>query len=67
MLPATRREVLEDCVREILRSLPDPDGRMTEAGAEIVRNVGRGQSWEAYRSDAANTWRFMVDALLNEK
>jgi hypothetical protein len=50
----------------MIDALRDPDERMTEAGAEIVRNVSRAESREAYRSDAANTWRFMIDALASE-
>lgn len=53
-------------VRTMIDALRDPDERMTEAGAEIVRNVSRAESREAYRSDAANTWRFMIDALASE-
>ncbi len=66
-LPMARRRALENGVLAVLSSLRDPDERMADAGAEIVRNVSHGQSWEAYCSDAANTWRFMVDALLSEK
>lgn len=54
----------EDGARAVLEALRDPDTRMTEAGAEIIRNVGPAESEAAHRSDAANTWRFMIDALL---
>ena len=66
LLDAAHREKLKEGVRHMLRALRDPDERMSESGAEIVRNVGSGESQEAYRSDAANTWRYMIDALLDE-
>lgn len=61
-----RQEQLRKAVRAALKTLRDPDDRMMEAGAEIVRNVGPAESEFAYRNDAANTWRFMIDALLRE-
>ena len=61
-----RQNRLKGCVLEVLRALREPDERMTEAGAEIVRNVARGESDVAYASDATNTWRYMIDTLLSE-
>lgn len=57
---------LRDSVHAVLKALRQPDMRMTEAGAEIIRNVGPEESDAAYLSDAANTWCFMIDALLGE-
>jgi hypothetical protein len=51
-------------VREVLRALRDPTNDVTSAGAEIIRNVRQGESDEAFQSDAANTWRFMIDAVI---
>ncbi|MEA3388436.1 MAG: hypothetical protein U9R64_04025 [Pseudomonadota bacterium] len=36
---------------------------MKEAGSEIIRHVGGEESDSGYCSDAANVWRFMMDAL----
>jgi len=52
--------------RIALEVLREPTQEMSEAGAEIIRNVGADESPEAHRSDASNTWRFMIDAALNE-
>lgn len=65
-LDAVQHNQVRSNLRTILKALRDPDQRMTEAGAEIVRNVGPSESHEAYMSDAANTWRYMIDALLEE-
>jgi hypothetical protein len=51
-------------VRDVLRSLRDPTNHVTSAGAEIIRTVRQGESDEAFQSDAANTWRFMIDAVI---
>ena len=50
----------------ILRTLRDPDDRMAEAGMAIIRNVGLAESEVAHLNDAANTWRLMIDALLED-
>lgn len=65
-LAPARQAVLKGEVRAILQAIRDPSERMTGAGAEIIRNVHQGESDEAFRSDAANTWRFMIDAVLDE-
>ncbi|MEO6091653.1 MAG: hypothetical protein ABIT04_09425 [Novosphingobium sp.] len=56
-----------DGVRAVLKSLRDPDERMAEAGAEIIRNVGAAESAAAHLNDAANTWRLMIDVLLEDE
>lgn len=61
------RERFRVAVRAVIEALREPDEQMTEAGAEIIRNVGPSESDVAYLSDAANTWRFMIDALLGER
>lgn len=63
-LAALDRDRLRQAVHAVLASLRDPDEDMAQAGAEIIRNVGEAESHEAHLSDAANTWRFMMDALL---
>lgn len=51
----------------VLRAIREPTAAMSEAGADIVRNVHVEESEEAFASDAANTWRFMIDAALTNK
>jgi hypothetical protein len=63
-LDVAGQERFRDGVRVALNALRDPDDRMAQAGAEIIRNVGREESGAAHLNDAANTWRFMIDALL---
>lgn len=58
------QDALKNEVRAVLHAIRDPGDRVTAAGAEIIRNVHQGESEEAFRSDAANTWRFMIDAVL---
>lgn len=65
-LAPAQRLALRSEVRAVLQAIRDPSDRMTAAGAEIVRNVHQGESDQAFRSDAANTWRFMIDAVLEE-
>lgn len=50
-------------VRAVLEALHEPSARMAEAGAEIIRHVGPEESDAGYQSDAANVWRFMIDAV----
>lgn len=61
---AARQDLWRQRVIEVLDTLRNHDENMMEAGAEIVRNVQQGQSEDAYLNDAANTWRFMIDAKL---
>jgi hypothetical protein len=53
-------------VHAVLQAIREPDEEMSEAGAEIIRNVGRDEAAEAYQGDAVNTWRYMIDAALGE-
>jgi hypothetical protein len=50
-----------------LHAIPEPSEEMMKAGAEIVRNVHVEETQEAFASDAANTWRFMIDAALSAR
>lgn len=50
-------------VMGVIEALHEPDEMMKEAGSEIIRHVGNEESDTGYRSDAANVWRFMMDAL----
>ena len=52
--------------RVVLQAVREPSEEMTQAGAEIVRNVHAEESEVAFASDAANTWRFMIDAAISE-
>lgn len=50
--------------RAMSLGLRDPTDEVSSAGAEIIRNVRQGESDVAFQSDAANTWRFMIDAVI---
>jgi hypothetical protein len=50
-------------VMMVIDALHEPNRAMTEAGSEIIRHVGHEESDTGYQSDAANVWRFMMDAL----
>lgn len=50
-------------VMAVIDALREPSPSMTEAGSEIIRHVGGEESDTGYQSDAANAWRFMIDAL----
>lgn len=67
ILDELAQDKFRNAVRVVLDALRDPDQLMEEAGAEIIRNVGRAEAETAYRNDAANTWRFMIEALLGER
>jgi hypothetical protein len=62
--PAWKEHIATVC--SALQAMRDPSRSMMEAGAEITRNVGRAESDAAYINDAANVWRFMIDAALSE-
>lgn len=47
----------------VIDALHEPNLLMQEAGSEIIRHVGGEESKTGYQSDAANVWRFMMDAL----
>ncbi|WP_088185254.1 hypothetical protein [Sphingobium sp. Z007] len=51
-------------VHAILTAIHEPSQEMAEAGAEVIRAVSADEIADAYQSDAANTWRLMVDILL---
>lgn len=51
--------------RAVLEAIREPDERMKEAGAEIVKFAVDGQGEEAREQDAANVWRFMIAAALD--
>ena len=50
-------------VRAVLDAIHEPSLRMTEAGATVIRYVSREESPSGYQGDAANAWRFMIDAM----
>ena len=50
-------------VRAVLDAIHEPSLRMAEAGATVIRYVGPEESPSGYQSDAANVWRFMIDAM----
>ena len=50
-------------VQAVIDALHEPSGRMAEAGAELIRHVSQEESEAGYQSDAANVWRFMIDAM----
>ncbi len=52
--------------KAVIEALYEPSAAMTESGSEIIRHVGTEEDDASYRSDAANVWRFMMDALLQE-
>jgi hypothetical protein len=66
-LNSDQKVLFQQGTRAVLKCLRDPDIRMAQAGAEIIRNVGQAESEFALLSDAENTWRFMIDALLEER
>ena len=47
----------------VLEAIHEPSLRMTEAGAAVIRYVGPEESQLGYQGDAANVWRFMIDAM----
>jgi hypothetical protein len=53
-------------VRVVLDAIHEPSLRMTEAGAIIIRYVGPDESPAGYQGDAANVWRFMIDAMYRD-
>lgn len=50
-------------VMGVIEALYEPGAAMKEAGSEVIRHVGHEETEAAYYSDAANVWRFMIDAL----
>lgn len=60
------RRIYRDAARAMIQSLRDPDERMRQAGAEIVRTVHASESPAAFENDAADIWRLMIEAALAE-
>jgi hypothetical protein len=54
-------------IRVVLDAIHEPSLHMTEAGATIIRYVGPEESSSGYQSDAANVWRFMIDAMREDR
>lgn len=63
---APLRKIYRDAARAMLTALRDPSEAMREAGSEVVSRIGPDEADSAYRQDAADTWRFMIDAALSE-
>ncbi|WHO40445.1 hypothetical protein PMI04_007575 [Sphingobium sp. AP49] len=53
-------------VRTVLEMVHEPSEWMKEAGAEVVRYVGSDGTDFGYRQDAANIWRYMIDAMIKD-
>lgn len=53
-------------IKAVLSAMREPTEEMAEGGAEVIRSVTPGELDEAHCSDAANTWRFMIDVALSE-
>lgn len=64
-LDEAQQQTLQDSVRVVMDTFREPDRMMTEAGAEIVRNVHSEESGAAFEDDAANVWRVMIEAALS--
>jgi hypothetical protein len=47
----------------VIDALHEPGPSMKEAGAEIIRHISPDETLLAYQSDAANIWRYMIDAI----
>ncbi|HEX7821197.1 MAG TPA: hypothetical protein VF463_11325 [Sphingobium sp.] len=63
---APLRKIYLDAARAMIASLRDPDEHMQKAGAEVIRYIDRAESDLAHEDDAANIWRLMIDAALEE-
>ena len=50
-------------VRAVLEAIHEPSLSMMEAGAEVVKYVSPDEAARGYQGDAANVWRFMIDAM----
>lgn len=53
-------------VRAMLAAIHEPDTLMIEAGFEVVRAAQESESDIAFRDDAAQIWRSMMDALISQ-
>ena len=50
-------------VRTVLEEIHEPSPSMMEAGAEVIKYVSPDEAAPGYQGDAANVWRFMIDAM----
>jgi hypothetical protein len=50
-------------VRAVLDAVHEPSDYMKEAGAGITRYISPDSDERAHAQDAANVWRFMIDAM----
>tara|TARA_B100000378_G_C17711849_1_gene295481 strand:+ start:192 stop:449 length:258 start_codon:yes stop_codon:yes gene_type:complete len=53
-------------VRKVLDAVREPSDYMKEAGAGITRYISPDGNERAQAQDAANVWRYMMDALIKE-
>lgn len=53
-------------VQVVLDAIYEPSLRMSESGATVIRYVRPEESQSGYQSDAANIWRFMIDAMQDD-
>lgn len=53
-------------VRTVLEVIHEPSPGMMEAGAEVIKYVSADEAAPGYQGDAANVWRFMIDAMRND-
>lgn len=65
-LDEAQQQTLQESVMVVMQSFQQPDRMMTEAGAQIVRNVHREESGAAFEDDAANIWRAMFGAAVGK-
>ena len=61
------RRMYRENARVAISALRDPDEFMIQSGAEIIRHISSDESNDAFLNDAANIWRFMVDAALSDR
>ncbi|MET0363219.1 MAG: hypothetical protein ABW169_01075 [Sphingobium sp.] len=61
------RKIYRDAARAMIASLREPTDAMRQAGAEIVSAVNPAENQEAFESDAANIWRFMIEVALQQQ
>ena len=47
----------------VLEAIHEPSASMREAGAEVIRYVSPDEVALSHEGDAANVWRFMIDAM----
>ena len=50
-------------VRVVLDAIHEPSLQMAEAGAEVIRYANPEEATLGFTGDAANVWRFMMDAI----